>query len=30
MTVSLRRSYEFKDYNLEKLYGVLKTYELET
>ena len=29
MTVSLRHSYEFKDYNLEKLYGVLKTYELE-
>ena len=29
MTVSLRHSHEFKDYNLEKLYGVLKTYELE-
>ena len=29
MIVSLRHSHEFKDYNLEKLYGVLKTYELE-
>ena len=29
MTVSLRHSYEFKDYKLEKLYGALKTYELE-
>ena len=29
MTVSLRHSHEFKDYNLKKLYGVLKTYELE-
>ena len=29
MTVSLKHSHEFKDYNLEKLYGVLKTYELE-
>ena len=29
MTVSHRHSHEFKDYNLEKLYGVLKTYELE-
>ena len=29
MIVSLRNSYEFKDYNLEKLYGVLKTDELE-
>ena len=29
MTVYLRHSHEFKDYNLEKLYGVLKTYELE-
>ena len=29
MTVSLIHSHEFKDYNLEKLYGVLKTYELE-
>ena len=26
MIVSLRHSHEFKDYNLEKLYGVLKTY----
>ena len=29
MTISLRHSHEFKDYNLGKLYGVLKTYELE-
>ena len=29
MTVSLRHSHEFKDYNLKKLYGVLKIYELE-
>ena len=29
MTVSLRHSHEFKDYNLEKLDGVLKTYKLE-
>ena len=29
MTVSLRQSHEFKDYNLEKFYGVLKTCELE-
>ena len=29
ITVSLRHSHEFKDYNLERLYGVLKTYELE-
>ena len=29
MTISLRHSHEFKDYNLEKLYGVLKTYEME-
>ena len=29
MTVSLRHSHEFKDYNLEKVYGVVKTYELE-
>ena len=27
MTVSLRNSHEFKDNNLEKMYGVLKTYE---
>ena len=29
MTVSLRHSHEFKDYTLDKLYGVLRTYELE-
>ena len=29
MTVSLRYTQEFKDYTLEKLYGTLKTYELE-
>ena len=29
MTVSLRNSHEFKDYNLENLYGVLKTHELK-
>ena len=29
MIVSFRHSHEFKDYNLEKLYGVLKAYELE-
>ena len=29
MTVTLNHSHEFKDYNLEKLYGVLKTSELE-
>ena len=29
MIVSLRHSHEFKEYNLEKLYRVLKTYELE-
>ena len=29
MTVSLRHSHEFKDYNLQKLYGALKAYELE-
>ena len=29
ITISLRHSHEFKDYNLEKLYRVLKTYELE-
>ena len=29
MTVPLRHSHEFKDYNLEKMYGVLNTYELE-
>ena len=26
---SLRHAHEFKDYNLENLYGVLKTYKLE-
>ena len=29
MTVSLRHSHEFKDYTPDKLYGVLRTYELE-
>lgn len=29
MTVSLSQSPKFKDYNLKKLYGNLKTYELE-
>ena len=29
LTIFNRHSHEFKDYNLEKLYGVLKTYELE-
>ena len=29
MTVSLRHSHKFKDYTLDKLYGVLRTYELE-
>ncbi|XP_063948085.1 uncharacterized protein LOC135152181 [Daucus carota subsp. sativus] len=29
MTVSLRNTQEFKDYTLERLYGTLKTYELE-
>ena len=29
MTVSLRHSHEFKDYNLKKLYEILKTYVLE-
>lgn len=29
MIVSLRHSQEYNDYNLEKLYGVLKIYELE-
>ena len=29
MTLSLRHSHEFKDYTLDKLYGVLRTYELE-
>ena len=29
MTVSLRHFHEFKDYTIDKLYGVLRTYELE-
>ena len=29
MTVSLSNSPGFKDYTLERLYGILKTYELE-
>ncbi|KAK1374547.1 hypothetical protein POM88_030740 [Heracleum sosnowskyi] len=29
MTVSLRNTKEYKDYTLERLYGTLKTYELE-
>ena len=29
MTVSLRHSHKFKDYTLDKIYGVLRTYELE-
>ena len=29
MIVSLRHSHEFKDYTLDKLYGVLRIYELE-
>ena len=29
MTVSLRHYHEFKDYTLDKLHGVLRTYELE-
>ena len=29
LTIYLRHSHEFKDYNLEKLYRVLKTYKLE-
>ncbi|KAL8157708.1 hypothetical protein AgCh_002420 [Apium graveolens] len=29
MTVSLRNSQEYKDFTLERLYGILKTYELE-
>ena len=29
MSVSLRHSHEFKDYALDKTYGVLRTYELE-
>ena len=29
MIVALRHSHNYHEYNLEKLYGVLKTYELE-
>ena len=29
MTVSLRNTQEYKDFTLERLYGTLKTYELE-
>ncbi|KAL8098464.1 hypothetical protein AgCh_031284 [Apium graveolens] len=29
MTVSLRNSQDYKDFTLERLYGILKTYELE-
>ncbi|KAK1387902.1 hypothetical protein POM88_016080 [Heracleum sosnowskyi] len=29
MTVSLRNTQEYKDYTLERIYGTLKTYELE-
>ena len=29
ITVSLRNSHDYKEYTLDKLYGVLKTYELE-
>ena len=29
MIVSIRHSHKFKDYTLDKLYGVLRTYELE-
>lgn len=28
-TVFVKNSYECKDFNLDTLYGVLKTYELE-
>ena len=28
MTVSLRNSQDYKDFTLERLYGILKTYEL--
>ncbi|XP_074324260.1 uncharacterized protein LOC141661156 [Apium graveolens] len=28
-TVSIRNSYDYKDHTLDRLYGVLKTYELE-
>ena len=29
MTFSLRNSQDYKDFTLERLYGILKTYELE-
>ena len=29
MTFSLRNSQEYKEFTLERLYGILKTYELE-
>ncbi|KAK1372453.1 hypothetical protein POM88_028646 [Heracleum sosnowskyi] len=29
MTVSFRNTQEYKDFTLERLYGTLKTYELE-
>ena len=29
MKISLRNAQEFKDYTLERLYGILKTYELQ-
>ena len=29
MTVSLRNSQDHKNFTLERLYGILKTYELE-
>jgi len=29
MTVSLRNSQDYKDFTLERLYGILKTYELD-
>ena len=29
MTVALRQAHDFNEYSLDKLYGILKTYELE-
>ena len=29
MSVSLKHSHKFKDYNLDNLYRVMKTYELQ-
>ena len=29
MTVSLRNSQDYKKFTLDRLYGILKTYELE-